>query len=466
MTWEISTGAKPLAADRRFVLTVAATSLAFLLVQLDVTIVNVALATMGEALHAPLSGLQWVVDAYAIAFASLLLSAGALGDRMGPRRILTLGFAVFIAASAGCGLAPSGAILIAARVAQGVGAALMVPASLALLNHASGGDARLRGHAVAWWTAAGSVGLAAGPLAGGLLIAAFGWRSIFFVNAPLGLLSIWLTLTFVEEATPGGERRSFDIKGQSFAIIGLPALTAGVIEAGAHGVGEPLALLLFALAVAAGAAFLFVEARSADPMLPLGLFRSLKVSAMMGVGLVVNFALYGFLFVLGLYFQRAHGLSAQETGFAFLPLSVVVGLANVAAGWLMAKIGARTLMIAGLGVGAVGFALIVGIEAQTSYLALAPGFLLISGGVGAAVPAMTTTLLAAVDKSQAGVASGALNMIRQAAGAVGVALFGAIGGDAAQSMTGLRATFWLAAAVLAAGAAMAAVGGGRGATRA
>ena len=218
---------------------------------------------------------------------------------------------------------------------------------------------------------------------------------------------------------------------------------------------------LFALALAAGAGFLFVESRSPDPMLPLALFRNLRVSAMMGVGLVVNFALYGFLFVLGLYFQRAHGLSPRETGFAFLPLSVAVGFANVAAGWLMARIGPRSLMVAGLIVGAAGFVLIVGIEARTSVLALTPGFLLISCGVGSAVPAMTTTLLACVDKAEAGVASGALNMIRQTAGAVGVAMFGAIGGEAAQSMTGLRATFWLAAGVLAAGAALAALGGAR-----
>jgi DHA2 family methylenomycin A resistance protein-like MFS transporter len=180
----------------------------------------------------------------------------------------------------------------------------------------------------------------------------------------------------------------------------------------------------------------------------------------MGVGLVVNFALYGFLFVLGLYFQRTHGLNPQETGLAFLPLSIAVGFANILAGWLMARIGPRALMTAGLIVAAAGFVLLTGVDARTSYLVLTPSFLLISCGIGSAVPAMTTTLLAAAGKAEAGVASGALNMIRQAAGAVGVALFGAIGGHSEHSMSGLRATFWLAAAVLVAGAAIAALRAG------
>src|SRR4051794_19212125 len=213
-----STATMPGITDRRFVLAILATCLAFMLVQLDVTIVNVALATMGMELHAAISGLQWVVDAYAIAFASLLLSAGALGDRIGSRRVLAAGFAGFIAASAACGFAPNAATLIAARVAQGVGAALMVPSSLALLNHACGGDQKLRGHAVAWWTAAGSVGLAAGPIAGGLLIHWFGWRSIFFVNVPLGLCAIWLTLRYVDETRIDPTRRGLDLPGQLLGI--------------------------------------------------------------------------------------------------------------------------------------------------------------------------------------------------------------------------------------------------------
>jgi MFS family permease len=284
--------AEPVTIDGRFILATVATSLGFLLVQLDVTIVNVALATMGSELHSAISELQWVVDAYAIAFASLLLSAGALADRMGSRRVLASGFAIFIAGSAACGFAPSSTLLVAARVAQGVGAALMVPSSLSLLNYACGSDQKLRGHAVAWWTAAGSVGLAAGPVAGGFLISWFGWRSIFFVNVPLGLLAIWLTLSFFSETKISSGRKGFDIIGQLLGIVTLAALTGAFIEAGERGALNSLVLGCFALAIIGGAGFIFAETRSANPILPLGLFRNLRFSSTILVGLVINFTLY------------------------------------------------------------------------------------------------------------------------------------------------------------------------------
>jgi DHA2 family methylenomycin A resistance protein-like MFS transporter len=454
----VSATATPVATERRFVLAILATCLGFLLVQLDVTIVNVALATMGTELHSALSGLQWVVDAYAIAFASLLLSAGAFGDRIGSRRVLAAGFAIFIAASAACGFAPNAALLIAARVAQGAGAALMVPSSLALLTHACGNDQKLRGHAVAWWTAAGSVGLAAGPIAGGLLIHAFGWRSIFFVNLPLGLVAIWLTLSFVEETKIDGLRKGFDLVGQLLGIVTLAALTGAVIEAGARGAGAPMVLGATALAIAAGAGFIMVESRGSDPMLPPALFRNHRFSATILIGMVINFTLYGFLFVLSLYLQRGRGYTPEQTGLAFLPLSVAVGFANVFAGWLMGRTGPRPPMVWGLIGGALGFVLLAGISVQTPYVWLLPSFLLISCGVGTAVPAMTTALLSTVEKSKAGVASGALNTIRQASGAIGVAVFGVIGGHSETSIGGLHATFWIGALLLGGGAAIAAIG--------
>jgi DHA2 family methylenomycin A resistance protein-like MFS transporter len=454
----VSTPANPVATDRRFVLGMLATCLGFLLVQLDVTIVNVALPTMGAELHAEISGLQWVVDAYAIAFASLLLSAGSLGDRIGSRRVLASGFALFIAASAGCGLAPNAAILIAARAAQGVGAALMVPSSLALLTHACGQDQKLRGHAVAWWTAAGSVGLAAGPIAGGALIHAFGWRSIFFVNLPLGLAAIWLTLNFVEETRRDSRRRGFDLLGQVLGIVTLAALTGAVIEAGENGARPVLLAGLVALALAAGAGFIATEKHGADPMLPLRLFGNARFSSTILIGLVINFTLYGFLFVLSLYFQHARGYSPEQTGLAFLPLSVAVGFANLFAGWLMTKTGPRPPMVWGLVAGALGFVLLAGLGAQTAYAWLLPGLLLISCGVGTAVPAMTTALLSTVEKTEAGIASGALNTIRQAGGAIGVAAFGVIGGHSEASIGGLHATFWIGALLLVGGAVTAAIG--------
>jgi DHA2 family methylenomycin A resistance protein-like MFS transporter len=454
----ISASATPVVTDRRFVLAILATCLAFLLVQLDVTIVNVALATMGSELDAAISGLQWVVDAYAIAFASLLLSAGAIGDRIGSRRVLAVGFAAFIAASAACGWAPNAAMLIAARVAQGAGAALMVPSSLALLNHACGNDATLRGHAVAWWTAAGSVGLAAGPIAGGLLIHWLGWRSIFFVNLPLGLVAIWLTLRFVEETRIGNQRKGFDVPGQTLGIVTLASLAGAVIEAGETGIGAPAVLGLMALAIAAGAGFIVAEMRGANPMLPLRLFRNRRFSATILIGLAINFTLYGFLFVLSLYFQHARGYTPGQAGLAFLPLSVAVGFANVFAGWLMSKTGPRPPMLWGLIAGALGFVLLTGITVQTAFVMLLPSLLMISCGVGTAVPAMTTALLSTVEKTEAGVAAGALNTIRQASGAIGVAVFGVIGGHSEQSVAGLHAAFWIGALLLLGGAVTAATG--------
>jgi DHA2 family methylenomycin A resistance protein-like MFS transporter len=373
--------------------------------------------------------------------------------------VLAAGFAIFIAGSAGCGLAGTSAWLIAARIAQGAGAALMVPTSLSLLNHACGGDPKLRGRAIAIWTAAGSVGLAAGPLAGGLLIAWFGWRSIFFVNVPLGVLAIWLTLAFVSETTIEAGRKGFDPLGQSLGVVALASLTGAFIEAGARGAFDPLALACFAVAIASGAGFLIAEARGADPMLPLGLFRNLRFSSAILVGLAINLALYGFLFVISLYFQRAQGYSPAQTGLAFLPLSISVGVGNIVAGWLMARTGPRPLMIGGLTGGALGFVLLTGVDAHTAFVALAPQFVLIAFAIGAAVPAMTTALLSTVEKTKAGVASGALNTVRQAAGAIGVALFGAIGGHPEASMTGLRLTFWIGAALLLAGAAIAGFSG-------
>ncbi|MFL5285326.1 MAG: MFS transporter [Rhodopila sp.] len=209
--------------NRQFDLTVAATSIAFLLVQLDVSIINVALATIGTRLQTGVFGLQWVVDAYAVTFAALLLSAGGLGDRIGARRMFMLGLVVFTAASALCGLAPGAGSLIAARALQGCGAAALVPGSLALLNLASNADPACRAWGVGLWTAAGSVGLAVGPLLGGVLIALLGWRSIFLVNLPIGLAGLWLTGRFVAPA-PGSER-PVDWGGQ---VVAIAALLAGL----------------------------------------------------------------------------------------------------------------------------------------------------------------------------------------------------------------------------------------------
>lgn len=294
---------------------VTATALGFVLVQLDVSIVNVALASIGRGMHSSFAGLQWVVDAYTVAFAACLLSAGAIADRIGARRTFLIGFVLFVLSSIACGFAPSAEYLIAARALQGLGAAVLVPCSLALLNHAAQGNDAARARAVSLWTASGSVALAAGPIIGGVLIAAAGWRSIFFVNVPLGAIGIWLALRYVDETRPG--RSSLDVPGQLTAVAFLGALTAGVIAAGTNGLAARPVMVLLAVAIAAGVAFAVLESRGENVMLPLNLFRRPPFTSATIVGFAVNFTLYGALFVLGLYLQRLHGFSPLQTGSRF-----------------------------------------------------------------------------------------------------------------------------------------------------
>jgi DHA2 family methylenomycin A resistance protein-like MFS transporter len=403
---------------------IAATSLGFVLVQLDVSVLNVALASLGGSLHIGLAGLQWVVDSYAITFAALLLAAGEMGDRLGSRRIYLAGFAVFIAASLACALAPTALILIAARAVQGVGAALLVPTSLALLTHACGDDTRLRGRAISLWTAAASVSLAAGPVLGGFLVGTQGWRSIFFLNVPVGAFGIWLTLQAVGETAPRHAR--FDFAGQLLALCTLLALTAGIIEAGRLGVTSPAVIGALLIGALAGVAFVVTEARSAEPMLPLGFFRNRSFSAATGVGLLLNLTLYGAVFMLGLHLQRGLGDTPIQAGLALLPFPIALGIGNVTSGPVGARFGRRWPMVFGLVVGAIGYGLLWDAGAAMSYAALLAGLVLVPAGTGLAVPLMTSALLATVPRQRSGVASGVLNTVRQAGGCIGVAVCGAL----------------------------------------
>jgi len=430
--------------DAKSIAIIVATSLGFVLVQLDVSIVNVALGTIGRELHASVAGLQWVVDAYTVVFAALLLSGGALGDRMGARRAFVAGYVVFICASIGCGLAPTAPLLIGARVLQGVGAALLIPGSLALVNHAFGSDARTRAVAIGLWTAAGSIALAAGPIVGGALIQSVGWRSIFFVNVPLGAIGVWLTLRAVSETRAGGG--AFDLPGQALAVATLGSLIAAVIGAGSGGWHSPLVLGGFGVAVVCGTAFVFCEARTRAPMLPLQLFARPAFRSAVLIGLAINFTFYGELFVLSLFWQRTQGFSPLRTGLAFLPICVSIGIANLVAGRIVADRGPRPAMIGGLAIAALGYLLLSFSGPATPYLAMLPALLIFPFGIGAAVPAMTTALLASVPKERSGIAAGVLNAARQAAGALGVAVVGAL--FAAQT-AGVRTGLILSTALIA-----------------
>jgi MFS transporter, DHA2 family, methylenomycin A resistance protein len=407
---------------QNFGLTVLATSLGFVLVQLDVSIINVALARIGTELGTGIAGLQWIVDSYALAFASLLLSAGALGDQIGSRKGFLAGFALFVLTSAGCGLAPGTVTLIVARTIQGIGAASLVPCSLAILNQASGDSGELRVRAVSLWTAAGSVALAVGPVLGGLLVDTLGWRSIFLLNLPIGIAGIVLTLYFVEESPVSDHR--LDLAGQILAILMLVGLVGATIHSESAGWLSPIVWIGFAVAVISSTAFLFVESRTAAPMLPLDFFRHPTFTAATLVGLLINFTFYGMIFIFGIYLQRIRGYSPIWSGIAFVPLPVVCFFANVMAGRATRKIDLRLLMVMGLSVDALGYLLLERIDSQTPYLWMLPGLVVTPLGVGLAVPAMTTLLLSVVPRARSGIASGVLNSVRQAGGALGVALFG------------------------------------------
>ncbi|WP_408262194.1 MFS transporter [Paraburkholderia phytofirmans] len=434
----------------------ATVSVGFVVTQLDVTIVNIALPKIGADLHANVAGLQWVVDAYTLAFAVLMLSAGALGDRFGARRLYAGGIVLFALASLACGLALDSAMLVAARAVQGVGAAAMLPNSLALLNQSYGHEPKLRARAVGLWTAAGAIAIAAGPVVGGLLIAAFGWRSIFLVNLPICAAGFLATLLWVPRpeaatcrkplspatAASDTKPRGIDLGGQCLAVVALTAFVAAVIEWRPLGLGHPLVAGGFVLALIAASAFVLVESRVAAPMLPLSLFSKRSFSVAVLFGICVNLTYYGMVFVLSLYLQRVRGYTPLQAGLAFLPLTGGFLLSNVASGWVVGRFGVRVPMIAGAITAGLGYGLLHFVDAGTPLIGLLLPFLLIPSGMGLAVPAMTTAVLASTDAPRAGTASAVLNTARQAGGAVGVAAFGALasGAAAAQIVAGMRAS--------------------------
>ncbi|SDC16306.1 MFS transporter [Paraburkholderia lycopersici] len=445
---------------------VATVSVGFVVTQLDVTIVNIALARIATDLHANVAGLQWIVDAYTLAFAVLMLSGGVLGDRYGTRRLYGAGLVVFALASLACGLATGPAMLIAARAVQGAGAAAMLPNSLALLNEACRHDRALRARAVGFWTAAGAISIAAGPVAGGLLIATFGWRGIFLVNLPLCAAGLAATLAWIPaprrharelDATRARPVRSLDVRGQCLAIVALTAFTGAVIEWRPLGFAHWAVAGGFALALAAGIAFVSLEARVRDPMLPLAMLRNRPFSAAVLFGICVNLTYYGTVFVLALYLQHARGETPLQAGLAFIPLTGGFLLSNVVSGHVVARYGTRRPMVVGALVAGAGYALLMAVEAATPLAFVLLAFLLIPSGMGLAVPAMTTAVLSSVEPARAGTASALLNTARQAGGAVGVAAFGALAGGAgaAQVVAGLRAETAISTALLLAAAGLA-----------
>ena len=417
-------------------LTLAAMSLGYVVVQLDVTIVNVAINSIGASYDGSLADLQWIVNAYTVTFAAFILTAGALGDRIGARRVFIAGFAIFVLASLACALAPALSVLIVARLCQGIGAAVLVPNSLALLNHAYPDEAE-RHWAVGIWAAGASFSLTAGPLVGGALIAPVGWRSIFLINLPIGLAGMWLTWRYVSETmrTPA---RQLDLPGQVVAVLALGCLATSTIEGGQRGWTDLLVVVGFATFAVLTALFLAIEFRSKAPMLPLSLFRAPAFSATSFAGLLVNIGAYGLIFVFSLYFQRLNHWSPFWTGMAFVPMMAAILVTNLLAARVIRKIGARLTIAMGLAIMAASCIGLLWIEQGSSYAALVTQLVALGAGVGLLVPPLTSTLLGSVAKQHSGVASGVLNAMRQTGSVLGVALFGSLLGGSSGFLPGAR----------------------------
>ena len=438
-------------------LTLAAMSLGYGVVQLDVTIVNTALNSIGSSLGGGVSELQWVVSTYTIAFAALILTTGALGDRLGAKRIFMAGFGLFTLASLACALAPTSGILIASRAVQGVAAAILVPNSLALLNHAYPEQTE-RGRAVGTWAAGASIALTAGPFLGGVLIALVGWRSIFLVNLPIGLGGLWLTWRYATDTTR--TTRDLDLPGQVAAIAALGLLAAAIIEGGRVGWSNPFVLGGFAAFIVAAALFLVQERRTAHPMLPLSLFSHRMFALTSLVGLLVNIAFYGLIFLFSLYFQQINHWTPFETGLAFVPMMGAVLPVNLIAARVAERLGAPATIAIGALIAAAGCLALLGIEQGTSYWVFFVPLLAMGGGLGLLVPPMTAALLGSVEKSRSGVAAGVLNSTRQTGSVLGVALFGSlISGQGDAFLFGTRAALLISAVLLISAAGAIVIGG-------
>jgi MFS transporter, DHA2 family, methylenomycin A resistance protein len=402
----------------------------YLLVLLDVTIVNVALPSIGAGLGADVSALQWVVDGYAIALASLMLAGGTVGDLHGHKRIVLAGLAVFGVASLACGAAPSTGLLIGARVLQGVGAALLLPGTLAIISHAFP-EPDEQAKAIGIWAGIGSLALPAGPLLGGALIDAFGWRAIFLINVPIVLVALPVALRVVDESVEPQQRR-LDLAGTALAAGTLAAVTFAFVEAGRGGVGPPV-LAAAAAAVVCLAGFVAVERSREQPMFPLALFRRPDFSTANAAAGAMNLGTLGMLFVLTLYLQTVQHRSALAAGVAMLPLFLPLTVLAPLAGRLTARVGPKLPMAAGLLTAAVGVGLLA--HADSGSRTLLPALLLWGIGLGVLTPAVVAAAVRTVPAERAGLASAVNNTARQAGGAIGIAAFGAVAGSAAQATT-------------------------------
>jgi EmrB/QacA subfamily drug resistance transporter len=442
--------------DNRRWWTLAAMCFALFMVMLDNTVVNVALPSIQNDLHTSIAGLQWTVNAYTLAFGVLLVTGGRLGDIFGRRRVFLIGVLVFAGSSLFIGFSQSSAWLITGRAAQGLGAALMMPATLSIITNVF--PPHERGRAIGTWAGVSALALAIGPVLGGLLVEHVSWQSIFFINLPVAAGAIAVTLFATHESRDETVLPTVDSAGVAAITVGMTALTLALVEAGDWGWGSARVLGLFALAAAGLTAFAYVERRVTVPMVDFGFFRSRTFLGANIVAFIVSFAMLGMFFFLTLYMQNILRYSPLETGIRFLPTTLMVIVVAPIAGRQTDRIGPRPLITAGLGLVAVSLAWQSFLTPTSSFGFLLPGFVLMGIGIALTMSPMSTAAMNAVDQSKSGVASGILSMNRMVGGTLGVAVLGTFIGQTssrADFVDSLGEGLLIGALVAAAGAVVA-----------
>ncbi|SEG52339.1 MFS transporter [Marinobacterium lutimaris] len=398
--------------------------LGFIIVQLDVSIVNVGIEALSHAYNAGIADLEWVINSYSLMFAALLLSSGSIADRFGTKRIFISGALLFMAASLACALAPTLILLEISRAVQGIGAALLVPASLTLIRHYYAEDVERRSHAISLWATSGSLALAAGPIVGGFLIEHAGWQSIFLINLPIGALCVLLTARFAKSQSlnsPG-----IDVGAQCLVIATLGLLTFALTESGSAGWASVITLGPLLAAIVTLILFTLLNRRSARPVLPLSIRGSELIMSSAGIGFLCTLIFYGIIFSMSLYFQKSLARSPSQTGWLFLPMMLSVITASYYSGRLGRYFRVRNIVIIGGTCALTGLALLYTLASyHSTWLVILP-MMLIGAGTSLIVPGLADVVISHVEHQDAGTASAFYSCARQMGGVVGVALFGFI----------------------------------------
>ena len=397
---------------------------ALFMIMLDNTVVNVALPSIQRSLHASTASLEWTVNAYTLSFAVLLVTGGRLGDLFGRRKIFLVGVVVFAGASAAIGFSPSDTWLVAWRAVQGVGSAMMMPATLSIITNAF--PATERGKAIGTWAGVSALALAIGPVVGGFLVESVSWQSIFFLNVPVAVGAVVITLFAVRESRDETVARRIDVPGVATLTIGLSALMLALVEGNSWHWGSTRELALFAVAALALAAFAVVERRQSAPMVDFSFFRSRTFLGANIVAFIVSFAMLAMFFFMALYMQNILHYSPLQAGVRFLPSTLMIVLIAPIAGRLADRVGSRPLMTLGLSTVAGSLFWQSHLTVSSGYGALLPGFILMGIGMAFVMSPMSTAAMNSVAQAKAGVASGILSMNRMVGGTFGVAVLGAM----------------------------------------